>query len=106
MPTDFAYPSVADILAIHEDIMAEQENAQSGVRSPDVIESALTYVSEGYFDQSPDSIHAKAAHLMRLIVSEHPFVDGNKRTALNTMWCSTISTDTSSNTRTNPSEPS
>lgn len=35
--------------------------------------------------QAPASIHAKAAHLMRLLVPEHPFVDGNKRTALNTV---------------------
>lgn len=31
------------------------------------------------------SIHAKAAHLLSLLVAEHPFVDGTKRTALNTV---------------------
>jgi death-on-curing protein len=29
------------------------------------------------------AIHEKAAHPMRLLATEHPFVDGNKRTALN-----------------------
>jgi death-on-curing protein len=40
------------------------------------------YISEGYFGQAPETIHEKAAHLMRLLASEHPYVDGNKRTAL------------------------
>lgn len=45
----------------------------------------MTYVSVGYFGEGPETIHEKAAHLMRLLVAEHPFVDGNKRTALNTV---------------------
>lgn len=44
--------------------------------------SALTYISEGYFGKSPETIHEKAAHLMRLLTADHPYVDGNKRTAL------------------------
>ena len=44
--------------------------------------SALAYVSEGYFGQVLETIHGKAAHLLRLLVAEHPFIDGNKRTAL------------------------
>jgi death-on-curing protein len=32
----------------------------------------------------PETIHEKAFHLLRLLVANHPFVDGNKRTALNT----------------------
>lgn len=82
-PSEFEYPSIDDILAIHEDIIAEDDRSEAGVRSPDAIQSALTYISIGYFGQSPSTIHSKAAHLMRLLVAEHPFVDGNKRTALN-----------------------
>lgn len=85
MSGQFNYPTPADIISIHEDIIAEDPDSTSGVRSPNAIESALTYVSVGYFGQSPETIHAKAAHLMRLLVAEHPFVDGNKRTALNTV---------------------
>ncbi|WP_326544626.1 type II toxin-antitoxin system death-on-curing family toxin [Halopiger djelfimassiliensis] len=36
----------------------------------------------GHFGQTPESIHEKAFQLLRLIVVNHPFVDGNKRTAL------------------------
>nr|WP_237561034.1 type II toxin-antitoxin system death-on-curing family toxin [Halococcus sediminicola] len=54
------------------------------MRSEDAIESALQYVSEGFFGEVPDSLHQKAVQLMRLLVADHPFVDGNKRTALRT----------------------
>lgn len=85
MSKNLIYPTSADIFSIHEDIVAESPQTNPGVRSPEVIESALTYISVGYFEQRPDSIHEKAAHRMRLLVAEHPFVDGNKRTALNTV---------------------
>lgn len=85
MDDGFVYPDREDVLAIHEDIVDEDPNATPGVRSPETIDSALTYVSEGYFGHVPETVHAKAAHLMRLLVAEHPFVDGNKRTALNTV---------------------
>jgi death-on-curing protein len=79
------YPSVEDVLAIHEDIVAEYPNTPSGVRDRGDIEFALTYIEEGNFDSAPESIHEKAYQLMRLLVANHPFVDANKRTALNTV---------------------
>lgn len=85
MESDIAYPSRDDIMTIHEDIVASDPDTEPGVISPDAVSSALTYVSEGYFGQVPETIHEKAAHLMRLLVAEHPFVDGNKRTALDTV---------------------
>lgn len=45
----------------------------------------LQYVSEGFFGEVPQTLHKKAVHLMRLLVADHPFVDGNKRTALRTV---------------------
>ncbi len=60
----------------------EGDVTEPGVRSTDAIESALQYISEGFFGEVPETIHEKAVHLMRLLVAEHPFVDGNKRTAL------------------------
>ena len=81
MTADLTYPSVEVILDIHEQIVEEGDNTESGVRSKDAIESALQYVSTGYFDEAPDTIHEKAVHFMRLLVADHPFVDGNKRTA-------------------------
>nr|WP_238392258.1 type II toxin-antitoxin system death-on-curing family toxin [Halorussus amylolyticus] len=39
-------------------------------------------MQEGHFGQVPESLHEKAYQLLRLIAANHPFVDGNKRTAL------------------------
>ncbi|UWG48513.1 Prophage maintenance system killer protein [Halanaeroarchaeum sp. HSR-CO] len=78
------YPSVEDVLDIHEDIVSEYPDTSSGVQNRGDIEFALEYVSEGSFGSVPETIHEKTFHLLRLLVANHPFVDGNKRTALNT----------------------
>ena len=85
MTDDIAYPSVELILGLHEQIVAEGDITEPGVLSEDAIESTLQYISEGYFGEVPETIHEKAVHLMRLLVTDHPFVDGNKRTALRTV---------------------
>ena len=82
---ELAYPSVELILDLHEQIVAEGDITEPGVRSEDAITFALQYISEGFFGEVPETIHDKAVHLMRLLVVEHPFVDGNKRTALRTV---------------------
>ena len=79
------YPSVDDVLAIHEDIVAEYPKTERGVRDRGAIEFTVEYVESGNFDDVPDTIHGKPFHLFRLLVANHPFVDGNKRTALNTI---------------------
>lgn len=84
MADSFWYPSVDDVLDIHEDIVSEYPDTSPGIQSPGDIEFALEYISEGSFGSVPETIHEKAFHLLRLLVANHPFVDGNKRTALNT----------------------
>ncbi|AXG07259.1 type II toxin-antitoxin system death-on-curing family toxin [Haloplanus rubicundus] len=79
------YPSVRLVLDLHEQVVAEGDATEPGVRSEAAVESALQYVSEGFFGEVPESTHEKAVHLMRLLVADHPFVDGNKRTALRTV---------------------
>lgn len=79
------YPSVADVLAIHENIVEEYPNTEPGVRNRGSIDFAIEYIESAQFDDVPNTIHGKAFHLLRLIVANHPFVDGNKRTALNTV---------------------
>ncbi|WP_256302055.1 type II toxin-antitoxin system death-on-curing family toxin [Haloarchaeobius salinus] len=85
MTDDIAYPSVDLVIDLHAQVVEEGDATEPGVRSDEAIESALQYVSEGFFDQVPGTIHEKAVHLMRLLVADHPFVDGNKRTALRTV---------------------
>jgi death-on-curing protein len=82
---EVAYPSGELILDLHTQIVSEGDNTEPGVRSEDAVESVLQYVSEGFFGEVPQTIHQKAVQLMRLLIVEHPFVDGNKRTALRTV---------------------
>ncbi|MFC5278099.1 type II toxin-antitoxin system death-on-curing family toxin [Halorubrum rubrum] len=77
------YPSVEDVIAIHGDVVAEYLDTPAGVRNRGDIEFAVNYIEEGSFGSAPDTIHEKAYHLLRLLVATHPFVDANKRTALN-----------------------
>ena len=86
MTGSFWYPSVEAVLDIHEDIVSEYPDTSPGVRNRGDIEFALEYVREGSFGEVPETIHEKAFHLLRLLVANHPFVDGNKRTALNTAY--------------------
>lgn len=85
MNDDIEYPSVELIIDLHEQIVEEGDDTEPGIRSEEAIESALRYISEGYFGEVPETIHEKAAHLARLLIADHPFVDGNKRTALRTV---------------------
>lgn len=85
MTDDVAYPSVELICDLHDQVVREGNATEPGIRSEDAIESALQYVSEEFFGEVPQTLHEKAVHLMRLLVADHPFVDGNKRTALRTV---------------------
>ncbi len=85
MTASFWYPSVEDILAIHDEIVAEYSDTSPGVQSRGDVEFAVDYVSERKFGSVPETLHEKSFHLLRLLVANHPFVDGNKRTALNTV---------------------
>ena len=78
------YPSVEDVLAIHDDIVSEYPETSSGVKNRGDIEFALEYIEGRSFETVPETIHEKAFQLLRLLVADHPFVDANKRTALNT----------------------
>jgi len=81
----FWYPTVDDILTIHDDIIEEDEDSEPGIRDPDQIQYAIDHIKHGHFGDGPKTIHEKAFHLMRLLAANHWFVDGNKRTALNTV---------------------
>lgn len=75
------YPSVADVISIHEDIVDEYPDTSSGVRDRGAIEFAID-AARGEVGTDPESIHERAYHLLRLLAANHPFVDANKRTAL------------------------
>jgi death-on-curing protein len=71
------YLTVVEILAIHT-LLIEEFGGADGVRDLGALESAVFRPQTGYYD---DAI-AEAAALLESIVQNHPFLDGNKRTAV------------------------
>lgn len=67
---------MAEVLAIHAD-QIERYGGHHGVRDPGLLESALYRPQTGYY---PDLIE-EAAALWESLSQNHPFIDGNKRTA-------------------------
>ena len=80
------YPSVPDIMGIHDDIIEEDDDASEGILDAGSIDYAVQMIEHGHFGKVPDTIHEKSFELMRLLAANHGFADGNKRTALNTTW--------------------
>jgi death-on-curing protein len=70
------YLTVAEVLAIHED-QIERYGGSKGVRDMGQLEAALFRPQTGYY---PDLV-AEAAALWESLSQNHPFIDGNKRTA-------------------------
>ena len=70
------YLTRPEVLAIHED-QIEQYGGSHGVRDHGLLESALYRPQTGYY---ADLIE-EAAALWESLGQNHPFIDGNKRTA-------------------------
>ena len=70
------YLTVAEVLAIHTD-QIERYGGSHGVRDSGLLEAALYRPQTGYY---ADLIE-EAAALWESLSQNHPFVDGNKRTA-------------------------
>ena len=70
------YLTLAEVLAIHAD-QIERYGGAHGVRDPGLLEAALYRPQTGYY---VDLIE-EAAALWESLSQNHPFVDGNKRTA-------------------------
>jgi death on curing protein len=72
----FDYIRVDDILAIHAD-QIERYGGGEGIRDPGLLEAALFRPRTGYYP----TLVEEAAALWESLSQNHPFVDGNKRTA-------------------------
>ena len=70
------YPTVVEVLAIHRD-QIERYGGAEGVRDPGLLEAALFRPQTGYY---ADLIE-EAAAIWESMGQNHPFIDGNKRTA-------------------------
>jgi len=72
VPDDF-------VLALHDDLLAGFGGA-SGIRDEGLLESALARPHHLFAYEKPDLFTLAAAYISGL-VRNHPFLDGNKRTA-------------------------
>jgi death-on-curing protein len=70
------YLTLAEVLAIHAD-QIEKYGGVRGVRDAGLLEAALFRPQTGYY---ADLIE-EAAALWESLAQNHPFIDGNKRTA-------------------------
>jgi len=73
--------SLREVERIHE-ILIDKFGGATGIRDVGSLESAINRPYQT-FDQRelyPDPIH-KAAAIFESLISNHPFIDGNKRTA-------------------------
>ena len=72
----YDYIRVDDVIAIHAD-QIERYGGGHGLRDPGLLEAALFRPQTGYYPSLTD----EAAALWESLSQNHPFVDGNKRTA-------------------------
>jgi death-on-curing protein len=75
------YLTIIEVLEIHKDQIARYGGA-SGVRDMGLLEAALYRPQTGYYEDLVE----EAAALWESMAQNHPFVDGNKRTAFATVY--------------------
>jgi death on curing protein len=78
---EFEYLDVLDVIEMHAELV-ERYGGDPGLRDPGLLSSAVESV-RATFDSEPlitDLFEAAAAYLFQVALN-HPFVDGNKRTA-------------------------
>ncbi len=76
---------ITDILEIHQ-ILINRFGGMSGIRDEGLLESALSQPQATFFGELlHPTIHEQAAAYLYHIAKNHPFLDGNKRTAYGAM---------------------
>ena len=81
-PSDCIHLSVEIVREIHREVLAAF-GGLDGVRDPGLLESAVAAPQASFGGESPfqDVVEVAAAYLFYLC-RNHPFLDGNKRTAM------------------------
>ena len=77
--TEIVWIDLPEVLAIHARQLSEHGGA-SGLRDPDLLESALARPRQSHAYGDPD-VFSLAASYTAAIIGNPPFVDGNKRRA-------------------------
>ena len=73
------FPTLEEVVAIH-DIAVQEFGGAQGLRDMGALESAILRPQMGYYN----GLIEESAALMESLAMNHPFVDGNKRTAFYT----------------------
>jgi death on curing protein len=73
-----------DIVNIHDDVQAQfSTRIERGIQNKGLLKSIVKRPSQKHYNHEHFAdIYSKCASLMEAIIQWHPFVDGNKRTAL------------------------
>lgn len=75
------YLSVSEVALIHG-LVIKDFGGSHGIRSPELLESAVFRMQATFDGQDLyQNIFEKAAALLESLCKNHPFIDGNKRTA-------------------------
>ena len=74
-----------EVIELHKDVINEYGGSH-GIRDKRLLESAvyMPYASFGGEDLY-SALGEKAGHLCYSLIKHHPFIDGNKRTAMHSM---------------------
>jgi death-on-curing protein len=70
------YLNLPDAIEMHR-LLIDEFGGSHGIREPGALESAMMRPQSGYYED----LIQEAAALMESLSMNHPFVDGNKRTA-------------------------
>lgn len=73
------YPTLEEVVDLHRQLIA-LDGGSIGLRDPGLLASALGRPQTGYYN----SLSEQAAALLQSLMSNHCFVDGNKRVAVMT----------------------
>ena len=81
---ELRYPTLAEVIAIHEKVMRRLGDAPRSLRDEGLLESALTRPQMAAYYEGADIV--RQATLLGLGISQaQSFLDGNKRTAFQTL---------------------
>ena len=73
--------SIEQIILMHSMLISET-GGLDGIRDKGLLDSAVNAPFQTFGEELYKSTEAKAARLAFLLVNNHPFVDGNKRTGI------------------------
>src|SRR3989344_4603049 len=72
--------TVEEIIEIH-DFVLDEFGGHAGVRDEKILQTVIDSINYPIFRHKGQSAAHICAQVLRLIILNHPFVDGNKRTA-------------------------